>query len=74
MVRPLRARVVGRPGGAGEVAWELPLGLMATGPGRGRLAVRVRAVVCARGGTDAPNAGVCRSEALALERELVVSP
>lgn len=65
--RPLRARISYR-GSFKEPKVELLLGLVANGVGRGRLAVRVRALVCPRAGIS----GRCRPVTRDTTYELVV--
>jgi hypothetical protein len=65
--RPLRSRIPYR-GSLKEPKAELLLGLMARSTGRGRLAVRVRALVCPRQGV----AGRCRPLTRDAEYELIV--
>jgi hypothetical protein len=65
--RPLRARIPYR-GSLKEPRVELLLGLVASGVGRGRLAVRVRALVCPR----ASASGRCRPVTRDTAYELVV--
>lgn len=65
--RPLRSRVPQRKLSGKESKAEVQLALLASGPGRGTLTVRGRAVVCPRSGQ-----GACRPRSSEASVELVV--